>query len=596
MTFTSKLYSALAGVLLSAAGAYNAQAQSAILTFSVDMATNIAAGTFTPGTSTLTANGSFNNWGTGVPLIQAGTSTVFTNTAPDTSDAVGGVVEYKFVANGTYESLPTGQNRPARLPAASGASLILPTPFFNDAGAPVTNNVIFQVDMSQQINVGAFTNGQGIVEVRGLFNSWTGGANILAWDPAITVTNKYGLVTSDVYTGTVAVVASPNAAMGYKFVFDPPTNDYEGVTSINQDGGGNRFFDNYTQVLPVVYFSDAPFAPTAQVTFNVDMSVVALTDTNFNPASVTLNGDLTGWGGVAMTNDPAAPNTNIFSTVFTIGQGSSVNYQFRYTELSSGNTVYDHLNGASGGQGNRNCVVPNVAATNVPPVYFNEAALDDYFTQPTPVLFSVDMTGAVGTDSHAFDAAADGLYINGQFANWYAWAGGINPASAPAGFQMAQVGSSMIFTNTVTIPAGTPVGFAYKYGIDPNNLNGGPLDDEAALGANHYRVVRATAFNPYPMPLDKFGHPYSEPLLSAIGTTNGNLMVGPLSGGTATISWLGRPGARLQTSANLITGSWQTLAATDGTNWTVGYNSTNGFVSTTNWPATNRAFFRIIKP
>ena len=93
---------------------------------------------------------------------------------------------------------------------------------------------------------------------------------------------------------TVAVVASPNAAMGYKFVFDPPTNDYEGVTTINQDGGGNRFFDNYTQVLPVVYFSDAPFAPTAQVTFNVDMSVVALTDTNFNPASVTLNGDLTG--------------------------------------------------------------------------------------------------------------------------------------------------------------------------------------------------------------------------------------------------------------------------------------------------------------
>jgi hypothetical protein len=254
------------------------------------------------------------------------------------------------------------------------------------------------------------------------------------------------------------------------------------------------------------------------------------------------------------------------------------------------------LNGASGGQGNRNCVVPNVAATNVPPVYFNEAALDDYFTQPTPVLFSVDMTGAVGTDSHAFDAAADGLYINGQFANWYAWAGGINPASAPAGFQMAQVGSSMIFTNTVTIPAGTPVGFAYKYGIDPNNLNGGPLDDEARSGANHYRVVRSTALNPYPMPQDKFGYQYSEPFFSSVGATNSELSIGSLSGGKATISWLGRPGARLQATTNVLSGTWQTLAATDGTNWTVGYNSTNGFVSTTNWPATNRAFFRIIKP
>jgi hypothetical protein len=595
MTFKSKLYSALAGVMLSAAGAGTGQAQSAIVTFSVDMATNIAAGTFTPGSSTLTVNGTYNGWGTGTPLVQEGSSTIFTNTVADSGDAVGGVLGYKFVANGTYESLPTGQNRPARMPSIAGASLVLPTPFFNDAGAPVTNDVTFQVDMSQQINIGAFTNGEGIVEVRGLFNGWTGGANVLALDPLILVTNKYGLVTSDVYTGTVAVVASPNAAMAFKFVFDPPTNDYEGVTSINADGGGNRFFDNYTQVLPLVYFSDQPFAPTAQVTFNVDMTVVALTDTNFNPASVTLNGDLTGWGGVAMTNNPTAANTNIYSVVFTIGQGSPVNWQYRYTELSGGNTVYDHFNGANGGQGNRYYLVPDVTVTNLPPVFFNDAALDDYITQPTPVSFSVDMTGAVGTDAHAFDPTADGLYINGQFANWYAWAGGINPASAPAGFQMMQVGSSMIFTNTVIIPAGTPLGFAYKYGMDPNNQNLGPLDDEAASGSNHYRVVRATAFNPYPMPQDKFGYQYSEPLFSSVGTTNGELSIGALAGGKTPISWLGRPGARLQTTTNVLSANWQTIAATDGTNWTVGYNSTNGFVSTTNWPAANSTFFRLIK-
>jgi hypothetical protein len=109
-------------------------------------------------------------------------------------------------------------------------------------------------------------------------------------------------------------------------------------------------------------------------------------------------------------------------------------------------------------------------------------------------------------------------------------------------------------------------------------------------------VVRATAFNPYVMPQDKFGYQYSEPFFSSAGTTNADLSIGSLSGGKAPISWLGRPGARLQTATNILSGSWQTIAATDGTNWTIGYSSTNGFVSTTNWPATNTTFFRIIKP
>jgi len=97
------------------------------------------------------------------------------------------------------------------------------------------------------------------------------------------------------------------------------------------------------------------------------------------------------------------------------------------------------------------------------------------------------------------------------------------------------------------------------------------------------------------MPQDKFGYQYSEPFFSLVGTTNGELSIGALAGGKTPISWLGRPGARLQTTTNILSGSWQTIAATDGTNWTVGYNSTNGFVSTTNWPAANSTFFRLIK-
>jgi len=106
--------------------------------------------------------------------------------------------------------------------------------------------------------------------------------------------------------------------------------------------------------------------------------------------------------------------------------------------------------------------------------------------QDTPVSFTIDMNGAVGTDSHVFNATQDSVYINGQFANWYAWASGINPAGAPPGYQMVEQGLGNIYTNTIIVPAGTPVSFSYKYGIDEFAINGGPGDNEAGFGLNHF--------------------------------------------------------------------------------------------------------------
>jgi hypothetical protein len=372
---------------------------------------------------------------------------------------------------------------------------------------------------------------------------------------------------------------------------------WEAPSAVNSDAGGNRYFANVPQTLPVVDFADAPYAPSATLTFSVDMSVVALTDTNFNPATVVMWGDFNGWsGGVTMTNDPAASNTNIYtsSSPITSGDGGTINYQFRYVQLGTGNTVYDHANGANGGSGNRAYLV--VDSTNVPPVFFNDAKLDDYLTQPTPVLFSLDMAGAVGTDGHTFNPSADNVYVNGQFANWYAWGGGINPSPAPPGYQMIEQGLTTIYTNTIVMPAGTPVAFAYKYGIDANALNGGPSDNEAGFGLNHFRVVRTTATTPYTLPTDKFGNQYSEPFFNSTTPSGADLKVSARTGGTIPVTWLGRPGAHLQVTTNL-NGTWQDLFATDGTNWVSGYNDpTNGFVSQTNWPASGNAFFRLVKP
>jgi hypothetical protein len=591
--------------MLCVAGIITAQASSTIVTFSVDMSTNVVLGTFIPGTDTVSARGTFNGYGT-LALVQDASmlpNYVYTNTVNDTADANGGELQYKFYdsnASSTgWENPATGQNRCALLPTNSGASLVLPTPFFSDAGAPTNYLVTFQVDISQQVNLGNFVPGTSSVEVRGLFNGWTGGATPLT-QSAIVVS---GEPAGSVWTGSYEVTNSPNGAEAFKYVIQPGTI-WDSPTAVNSDGGGNRYFaDSGPQTLPVVNFSDAPYSlQFCTNVFSVDMSAVVLTDTNFDPTSLTINGSFNGWGaGIPMTNNPAAANTNLYTSSQTIysGAGSTIFYQYRYTQLSNpANIVYDHLNGINGGSGNRSFVEPlSITFTNVPPVYFNDAALNDYLTQPTPVLFSVDMNGAVGTDSHIFNPSVDTVYINGQFANWYAWASGVNPAPAPPGYQMVEVGTSTIYTNTIAIPAGTPVAFDYKYGMDPGAVNGGPADDEAASGVNHYRVVRSTGFNPYVMPTDTFtNQPYVEPFFSSVNTSGANLSVGPAAAGKVPVTWLGRPGAHLQSKTNLVSGVWVDIPATDGTNWTAGSSTTNGFMSTTNWPSSGNTFFRLIKP
>ena len=575
---------------------------SSIVTFSVDMGTNIIIGNFIPGTDTVSVHGTFNGWGAGVNLVQEGASTVYTNTVNNTGDVNGHVMDYKFVnsdaaqGNGGYENLASGYNRSAQLPATVGASLVLPTSVFNDAGAAVTNEITFQVDMSEQVNLGNFTVGTSTIQVNGLFNGW-GGSYLLTNDPAIVVTNEpSGVLTTDVYVGTFAVGNSPAGVEQFKFVMNG--GNYESVSAVNSDpNSGNRVVANVSQTLPIVFFSDAPLAPSSQVQFSVDMTIVQFTDTNFYPPSLTVNGTINGWGGTTMTNNPNAANTNIYtSPFFPLGVNSSQQYQFRYTEGAGGTTIYDHANGAYGGNNNRVFNVPNVPSTNVPAV-FNDARFSDYLLSPTPVLFSVDMANAVGNDSHVFTPGADSVYINGAFVGWYAWAGGVNPSPAPPGFQMIEEGTSTIYTNTIVIAAGTTVDCVYKYGMDPGNANGGPLDDEAGVGSNHARVIRSFAQNPYAMATDTFGNQYNEPYFSPVNFLGGDLTVGPKSNGTIPVRWLGTPGTRLAWSTSLTSGPWQQIPATDGTNWLSGYSSTNGFVSQTNWPSTGgHVYFRLAKP
>ncbi|MGC9940301.1 MAG: hypothetical protein ABSE48_00620 [Verrucomicrobiota bacterium] len=635
-------------LLLCGAGIMTARAASStFVTFSVDMATNIANGTFNPppgGSDVVSVFGTFNGYASpGLVLVQEGSSTIFTNSYNDTTDANGTTVAYRFMINGNLESLSCYDNRADYLPATSGASLVLPTPFYGGDGPVVAINVKFQVDMSEELELGNFKPALGnTLVIAGSFNSWSttaGSQYVLTNDPSIIVTNNNfnpPIIESNVYTATVPVTTCANTGTGsgglavtneiqeWKYV-EMPEAAWEAPGPANDDHSGNRFFlDNTNQTLPLVSFSDELYSPLATVNLKVDMSGVAAYDTNFEPNTITAWGTFNGWAsGVQLTNNLAASNTNLYSATVSMGEGTSYVLQFRYTNSFLGGWVYDYAQDGGPNSANNNNyrhlidlpVTSTLLVTNLS-YYFNDLAPDDYLPAATAVTFSVDMNGAIGTDSHAFVPGFDSVYINGMFAgatpsdptggvpqSWYPWSGGVNPVPAPPGFQMIEEGSSTIYTNTIVLPAGTPVALSYQYGMDIASANGGPVEDEAAVQVVHYRAVRSTGFNSYQFPTDTFtNQPYVEPFFSTgnIGANGnlagGQLTVGTLAGGKIPVSWLGRPGARLQVSTNLASPVWQSISATDGTNWTAGYNSANGLVSVTNWPTLGSANFRLVKP
>jgi hypothetical protein len=546
-----------------------AHAASTFITFTVDMSPQITAGTFVPGTDTIEAHGTFNGYGT-LNLVQVGASTLYTNTINDTADANGGQFQYKYVIDGSqWESIPTGGNRYGLLPTNSGASLVLPTQFYDDAGPTTTNEITFQVNLAEQINNGTFTNGSSTVTVAGGgLNGWNNdsSSNLLTLDPSIATTNMFGTVTHDVYTGTFPVAGPQAGEQAFKYVIQNGTIVWESPNGVNSDNGGNRFFNNVPQTLPIVDFSDSPLGPPVQVGFTVDMSAVALGDPNYNPATydIRLDGSFNGWGSdVTCTNDPAVNgNTNLWSCSVPIASFTAVQYQFRYTD-STDTTQYDHDPNGN----NRAYTVPaNITSTNLPAVYFNNVLPTDILNVDTAVTFTVNMTNAVAAPGsadagHHFDASIDGVFINGDFLGWLNW----DPISLSS-YQLTAVGVTSNYTIVYNFPKGHARLVNYKYG-----MNG--VDDEAPSGQNHIRYIRSTN-GTYNMPVDIFGTQTIEPKI-------GGLTIGTPSGGSVPVTWLPYPTALLQSSTDLNSGTW-----TDNTA-TLGLGSTNVPVSGGN------VFFRL---
>jgi hypothetical protein len=460
--------------------------------------------------------------------------------------------------------------------------------------------------MAQKASIGPVSN----VHVRGTLNGWGGNAYALTNDPSILTTNAAGLVSSNVYVGTYAITGGTNSAVLFRYVFNGVGADtWEDETIINSTNlvAGNRFFQLSAGVLPIVNFSDLPYAPLATntISFKVDMTAQQLMG-SFNPGAgdtVSLRGDFNNWSsGVNLTNNPSAPNTNVYGgTIVAINSlGGPLNYKFTYTTGLGENYEGPQVKWSTPDGGppfhNRVYRLQN-GATALSVINFDDISATDLLPVDTLVKFSVNMNGAVGTDSHVFNAGnGDIVFINGDFAGWYPWYGGVNPADAPPQYQMFLQGGG-IYTNSFLLLKGTTLNRAYRYGLGYDAGNGvhGAVDDDTPGSVVRTRVVRSTATGSYTMPVDTFGTQYSEPFFTPFATGDGQLQVGVPSGGAVPVKWLGRPGVHLQSKASL-TGAWTDHSVTDGTNWTAGSSSTNGFVSQTNWPVAGNTFFRLVKP
>jgi hypothetical protein len=314
-----------AGMSLAAAIAVQAQTQ---VTFQIDMSGETGG---TP--SAVYISGSFNGWtfeAATNALVDTGTN-VWTNTFTIT-DPPGTVESCKFQDNiSGWE--PVAANRQFVL---GTNTQVLPLTIWNNSNWPApTNQVTFQVDLSAQVLLGNFTNGDpnGSITVSGDFEGWNNGLP-LTNNPTL---NGDG---SNVYSGTFGVTGFPPAPVNYKFRMNG------GWESPASTGGNNRYQTvTNDQVLPLVYYNDNSIHDlvTSPITvmFSLYMTNGAMTDGGgtFTKGSDILyvSGDWLNWPSWGLLSLPASQQlmevgtSDVYTNSFVVPKGNSIYINYKYS-------------------------------------------------------------------------------------------------------------------------------------------------------------------------------------------------------------------------------------------------------------------------
>jgi hypothetical protein len=343
-----------AGLSLIAAVAAQASTQ---VTFMVDMAPE------TPGFTAVYTTGSFPEagpWHTPNSLLMINTTgTIWSNTFT-LSDPVGTVEQVQFTDNTTgwggvanYEFLLGTTGDTTTTPGTE----ILPLQTWKAASTwPAPTNTYaatFQVDMSAQVLLGAFTNGVGgnpapgcSITVSGDFEQNAGSAN--NWDNGFPLTNDPTLLgsLSNIYSGTFSItnVGYPPDSINYKFRMN---GGWESVNNRNPSLALGSTLAS-PQVLPLVFYNDADAADLMPVPVTVNFTLYCPNGTvdastppyAFEKGTDTLwiNGDWVPWwgwtigtGGQAGYQMIEVGTSDYYTNSFLIPKGNAVALTYKYS-------------------------------------------------------------------------------------------------------------------------------------------------------------------------------------------------------------------------------------------------------------------------
>jgi hypothetical protein len=336
------------GVGMSLVAAIAAQAQTAV-TYSVDMSTETLG---TPTAVYVTGTPSGMGWAEfpAAFTLTNTSGTIWSGTFIDTNP-VGTVESVKF--NDDLTGWEPSANREFLLGTTGTVgpgTEVLPLALWNSASTwpTPTNYVTFQVDMSAQVLLGNFTNGDpnGSILVAGdsFPNTWGNGDYVMTNNPTLSGN------ASNIYSGTFPVVDFVPAEIQYKFRMN---GGWESLAPSTPQIGGNRFANITTSstVLPLVYYSDNSIYDLVlspiTVTFSLTMTNGTLDDSGyaFNPGggdTLWINGDfLNNWDGGSWPGPVGSLPSNqqmievgtsgVYTNSFVIPRGNSIYLNYKYS-------------------------------------------------------------------------------------------------------------------------------------------------------------------------------------------------------------------------------------------------------------------------
>jgi hypothetical protein len=238
------------------------------------------------------------------------------------------------------------------LPGLAVGSGNLGTTTFNFGPAPTpTNYVTFQLDMSEQVVFGTFTNSDlnpsdptfgsptNSVAISGNFNGWGTSdqlTNAPILNPADTRTN--------LYLGTFPLVANLPYTIECKFRVNSLDGGYESPVST---AGSDRFItiSNANQVVPVISYDDLGLGDLVLTNTTVTFSIycpdqtVGLGGVTFTKGSDTIwvNGAFLGWPTWGYDNLPAdqqmieVGSSDVYTNSLVVPRGSQVIVTYKYS-------------------------------------------------------------------------------------------------------------------------------------------------------------------------------------------------------------------------------------------------------------------------